>query len=394
MLLSRIPQRVSTCLARLSVHFQNCPQGQHFRVLCWLLVALLLCQGAAKLKHLTRLMPASLRYWTVLRMVRAGYWDIGVLIAELAAEVLLTLPPPADGTLHLIGDTTLTGRTGDRQPLAHYTRMNQYQRFTFGQSLVLLIAQWGRVRVPVGAAVLDPKKRGDQNVQFRQLLRRFQPPVWCRQVVVVADAGFASRDNLRLIQRQGWRYVFALPRTWKLSDGTHLKDLARHLPRQRYRRIASYSPDQRRKDYWVFVRRAELNLLGDVTILLSRRRRNCGPRNVKLIVTNLDSPSATQVLSTYSRRWSVEVCFKELKSGLHLGEMQVTREPQRVVKALLLPVLAYLLLLRLYGKEVEPNKGYSLTALKQRFVEETFKERLDRSDARWRRKLDQLRAAA
>lgn len=49
----------------------------------------------------------------------------------------------------------------------------------------------------------------------------------------MADAGFATKDNLRLIQRQPWRYVFALPRTWKLSDGTHLKDLARHLPRQR-----------------------------------------------------------------------------------------------------------------------------------------------------------------
>jgi hypothetical protein len=40
------------------------------------------------------------------------------------------------------------------------------------------------------------------------------------------------------------------------------------------------------------------------------------------------------------------------------------------------------------------DKGDSLFALKQRFVEETFKERLDRSDARWRKKLDQLRAAA
>src|SRR5581483_1292008 len=103
----------------------------------------------------------------------------------------LTLPPPADGTLHLIGDTTLTRRTGDRQPLAHYTRMNQYQRFTFGQSLVVLIAQWGRVRGPVGAAVLDRTKRWSQSVQFRLLLRRSQPPVWCAQGVVVADAGFA-----------------------------------------------------------------------------------------------------------------------------------------------------------------------------------------------------------
>lgn len=394
MLLSRIPHRVSTCLAPLSVHFKSCPQGQHFRILCWLLVALLLAQGSAQLKNLTRLMPAGLRYWSVLRMVRAGYWDINLLIAELSGEALRFLPPPANGTLYLIGDTTIRGKTGQLQPLAHYTRMNQYQRFTFGLSLVLLIGQWGRLRVPVGAAVLDPKRKGAQNIQFRQLLRHFQPPAWCQQVVVVADAGFASRDNFRLIQRKGWKYVCALPRTWKLSDGTHLKNLARHLPRSAYRRVASSTPDQRRKDYWVFARRAELNLLGDVTILLSRRRRNCGPQQVKLIVTNLDSPGATQILNAYARRWAVEVTFRELKSGLHLGQMQVTREPERVIKALLLPILAYLLLLRLYGKEVEPEKGYSLTVLKQRFVEETFKERLERSDARWRRKLAQLRAAA
>ncbi len=43
----------------------------------------------------------------------------------------------------------------------------------------------------------------------------------------------------------------------------------------------------------------------------------------------------------------VELVFKELKSGLHLGRMQVTKEPERVKRSLALPVIAYLLLLRL-----------------------------------------------
>jgi len=346
------------------------------------------------LKNLARLMPNSVRYWAVLRMVRARYWDAQLLIQELALDVLTTLPPPPDATLHLIGDTTIKGKTGPRQPLAHYTRMNQYQQFTFGLSLVLLIAQWGRFRVPVGAALLDPKKKGDQNIQFRQMLRRFEPPAWSRQVVVVADAGFASKANLRLIERKAYHYVFALPRTWRLADGTHLRNLARHLPKSRYHRVASYTPDRRRRDYWVFVRRAELKVLGDVTILLSKRRRNSGPQQVKLIVTNLDSPSATQILNTYSRRWSVEVTFKELKSGLHLGQMQVTKEAERVERALLLPVMAYLLLLRLYGSELEERQGATLFALKERFTAEVWKEQLERSEHKWRKKFDQLRAAA
>jgi Transposase DDE domain len=394
MYLIRIPQRVSNCLAPLSSSFRKCPQGQHFRILCWLLLTLIICQGSATLKNLARLMPNSVHYWAVLRMVRAGYWDAQLLLQELALDVLSTLPPPPDGTLHLIGDTTIKGKTGNRQPLAHYTRMNQYQQFTFGLSLVLLIAQWGRFRVPVGAALLDPKKKGDQNIQFRQMLRRFTPPAWSRQVVVVADAGFASKANLRLIERKAYRYVFALPRTWKLADGTHLRNLARHLPKSRYHRVASYTPDRSRRDYWVFVRRAELKVLGDVTILLSKRRRNSGPQQVKLIVTNLDSASATQILNTYSRRWSVEVTFKELKSGLHLGQMQVTKEAERVERALLLPVMAYLLLLRLYGGELEEHQGATLFALKERFTAEVWKEQLERSEHKWRKKFDQLRAAA
>jgi hypothetical protein len=391
---SRIPQRVRTALAPLSAYFRACPQGQHFCLLGWLLTTLLLSQGAATLKQLVRLMPRRLHYWSVLRLLRAGYWDAADLLAELARAVLATLPPPADGTLYLIADTTIRGKTGPQQPLAHHTRLNQHEPFVFGHTLLLVLAHWGRVRIPVGAVVLNPKRRRQQNIQLRQVLRQFQPPPWCQKVIVVADAGFASKDNLRAVQRRGWFYVFCLPRTWKLDDGTHLRDLARYLPKGRYHRVASYTPDRHRKDYWVYLRCARLTLLGDVTVLLSKKRRNQGPQQVKLIVTNLDGASAATMLSAYARRWGVEVTFKELKSGLHLGQMQVTRRPERVVPALLLPMLAYLLLLRLYGRTLDPEQGASLYALKQRFAEEGAQEHIERTERKWRRKLEQAKAAA
>ena len=155
MRLTRIPQRVSNCLYPLASSF-TCPQGEHFRVFCWVLVTLIVMQGSATLKALSRLMPCGLRYWTVLRMVRAGYWDAAALIEQFSTTVLYCLPPPADGLLHLTGDTTLNEKTGEQQPLARKTRTNQYAPYVFGQSLVLLIAQWGRLRVPVAAGVLDP----------------------------------------------------------------------------------------------------------------------------------------------------------------------------------------------------------------------------------------------
>src|SRR3982750_2976073 len=149
--LSRIPQRVATVLAPLSVFFRSHPQGQHFRLLCWLLVSLLLCQGSATLKQLVRLLPSRLHYWSLLRLLRAGYWDAADLLAELARTVLATLPPPADGTLYLIADTTLRGKAGRKQPLAHRTRLNQHEPFVFGHSVLLVLAHWGRLRIPIGA---------------------------------------------------------------------------------------------------------------------------------------------------------------------------------------------------------------------------------------------------
>jgi hypothetical protein len=327
-------------------------------------------------------------------MIRSRYWDPQILILELANDLLCSLPPPKDSTLYLIGDTTIRGKSGVKQPLAHYTRLNHHQPFILGVSMLLLIAQWGRLRIPVDATLLDPDKKGDQNIEFREMIARFRPPRWCVRVVVLADAGFASKQNLRLIQSKGYKFVFALPRSWKFLDGTHLRDLARHLPRSLYHRVASYTSENKRRDYWVFLRRGKLKVVGDVTILLSKRRRNEGPKKIKLIVTNLDNPSEREILSAYARRWSVEVAFKELKSHLHLGQMQVTKEAGRVKRAFLLPVLAYLLLLKLYSKEIDEEKGASIFTLKQRFSMEVFKEQVDRSESKWRKKLEKLRAAA
>ena len=36
------------------------------------------------------------------------------------------------------------------------------------------------------------------------------PPTWARQVVVVADAGFAANETLRLIAAKKYAYVFAM----------------------------------------------------------------------------------------------------------------------------------------------------------------------------------------
>jgi|RhiMetdeSRZDD1v2_1073273.scaffolds.fasta_scaffold175000_2 hypothetical protein len=72
----------------------------------------------------------------------------------------------------------------------------------------------------------------------------------------------------------------------------------------------------------------------------------------------------------------------------------ISRQYQKSIRrAILLPVMANLLLVRLYDKEPEPDQGVTIFRLKQRFSEEIWQEQLDRSEAR-RRKTRSIKAAA
>jgi hypothetical protein len=359
-----------------------------------LVIAIIRDPGKGTLKGLKPYLPPTLKYWTTMRMIRSSQWDAEAVVCDLATATLRALPPPADGVLYLIGDSTLKAKRGRKHPLGRTTRHSEHEPYRFGFEVVLLIASWERFRVPVALALIDPTCRGHQNTLFRQMLKDFVPPAWVQQVVVVADAGFAANATLHLITDKRYLYVFAMPRTRKFTNGKHLRDLVQHLPKSCYRRRASHKPDGRRRDYWVFLRRATLHKLGDVTIVLSKKRRNAGPKGVKILVTNLTEASAGAILSMYAWRWGVELTIKELKSGLHLGQMQVTKEAERVRRSVALSVLAYLLLIRLYGRDEALMQEGSLFQLKERFIGEVAQDAVWRTELKWQRKWKQFKDVA
>ena len=235
-------------------------------------------------------------------MLRSGKWDAQAVMTGMADKVLRSLPPAVDGKLYLIGDTTHKPKRGRQHPLGHVTRQSESSPYTFGFDMVVLVASWDRFRIPVAIATIDPERKGHQNILFRQMLKDFAPPAWVREVVVVADAGSPANATLKLIEELGWTYVFAMPRTRKFTNGKYVRDLVQHLPKSQYRRRATYKPDGRRQDYWVFMRHAELHQLGDVTIVLSKKRRNFGPKRVKIIVTNLLDVSASAISEPICRQ--------------------------------------------------------------------------------------------
>jgi hypothetical protein len=74
--------------------------------------------------------------------------------------------------------------------------------------------------------------------------------------------------------------------------------------------------------------------------------------------------------------------------------MQVTKAYERVERSVVLSVLSYLLLVRLYGRDEVLSKEWSLCKLKERFVGEIAQEAVACTERKWQRELKPFKAVA
>jgi hypothetical protein len=187
MLLTRVPDHV---LPHLRV-LRCCFRDRQPLVFSWRLVLHLVYGDRANLQALARHGPAPLAYQHYRRLLCATYWYTKPLLWWVADQALQAFPPPEDGVLSLVVDSTLNGTRGPKPPIAQKTRLSQHHPYVFGFRIVILMAQWGVYRIPVDFALLKRKSPpGDQTEQarFRQMLQAFQPPAWCQEGVVGAAA--------------------------------------------------------------------------------------------------------------------------------------------------------------------------------------------------------------
>jgi hypothetical protein len=294
-----------------------------------------------------------------------------------------------------VGDRTLKGKRGPKHPVAQKIRLSHSHPYVFGFRIVLRMAQWDTFRIPVDFALVrrteDPAYQ-NENALFRYMLKAFRRPAWCQELVVTADAAYASRGNLALMQTLGYWCVMALPRTWKFVNGKALKALVTPLPRWKYSQIRIPTVNtQHRRTYWVYTKRARLRHVGDVTVVLSKPRRNDGPKQTKILVTNLpESVTAPEVVGVYLRRWWVELLVKELKGVVGLGQHQVTKRVDRVERSVSVAIIAYLLLLKLCARNVPADRPWSAFRLQRTLAWEMVQAQCERSARQLARKWLQL----
>ena len=222
-------------------------QGRHRLILCWLVCLQALFPGHKTWAELARWPPASSTVWRFRRLLQASSWSIHVLVAWWAEEALHTLPPPKDGTLHLVGDGSEKPKRGIQNPLAQKGRKSEHHPWFFGMRFALLIANWDVYRLPVAFRLIRPKSHPEyrtENALFREMVSHFRPPNWAQRIIVEGDAAYGSQENMQMVLKRDveapvrrWGFVFAITRTWKTIEDKAIKDLVTHVPRAYYQRV-------------------------------------------------------------------------------------------------------------------------------------------------------------
>ena len=350
-------------------------RGRHRLIFCWLIFMQAVSPGRKTLEEMARWTPATLTAWRFGRVLKAAYWNVHLLVSWLAQDLVAILPAPANGILYLFGDGSHADKRGTKNPMAQKGRISQQHPWFFGLRFVLLMAAWDGYRIPVGFRLIVPKRHADyrsENALFREMVGAFVPPRWAKLVIVGGDAAYGSQANMRMVQDRDkadtarrWGFVFAIARTWKTAEDKTIKNLVTHVPHTYYQRTRVPREQARhsRKTFWTFHTRLCLRHIGEVTVVLSKRGRNLGPKQTKILVTNLAELTSRQVVCIYQKRWAIEILHWELKSGLGLGEHQVSGDKNRSEKSVGSAVLAYLFVLRVCHHEIVPGKSWSIFQL-------------------------------
>jgi hypothetical protein len=352
-------------------------RGRHRLIFCWLVFMQAVHPGRHTLEEMARWTPTTMTAWRFGRLLKAAYWNIHLLVNWLAQDLMATLPAPANGILYLFGDGSHADKRGTKNPVAQKGRNSKHNPWFFGLRFVVLMAAWDGYRLPVGFRLILPKRHAgyrSENALFREMVSAFVPPPWAPLVVVGGDAAYGSQANMRMVQERDkadathrWGFVFAIARTWKTVDEKTIKNLVTHVPHTYYQRtrVPREPAGRGRRTFWTYHTRLSLRHVGDVTVVLSKRGRNLGPKQTKILVTNLADLTPSQVVGIYQKRWSVELLHWELKSGLGLGEHQVRGDKNRSEKSMGIAVLAYLFVLHVCHHEIVPGKPWSIFHLQQ-----------------------------
>ena len=330
----------------------------HYLTFLWLVFSIMSNPQKGTLKNLSEI-PAKKSYHTFLRFLKAKYLQPRHWLMFTALARLKTLHRK-EKTLKILADVTWIHKTGEHDWISRGYKSNAKPEQGI-QLLVLCFEMQGQ-RIPFDFFIISKPdgQRLSYNPQMLEMLAELELPKWVESVVLLADAAFASKQVIQKLNQWNWGYVFRLPKTWKFEQGGFVKDHLEQLPRKSFKLCWYVSAHGARKYCQYFTHRARLNHLGDVTLVYSFIKGKLKPEK-RILVTNMPL-NHTKILALYQRRWCIEVLFKELKSEMGLGKMQLSVAKNQMMTGIGAVLVAYNALFSIHN---EPTGG--VLSLKKEF---------------------------
>lgn len=355
--LLRIPRQISDLIAELEMFF-SLHQWVHFQTM---LVSLLITPFKATVRGRARVVAFGTH--------RTKHNEFLLHSDELLAKALrfyvmklIALLKHAQDALYVIVDDSKTAKRGKHVQAAFRLFDHTTQRFLWGHQFVCVTLLYRGISIPYAIELYRSKADCQQRrLPFRKLTQIAEelistlPDFGVRRVYVLADTYYASKQIIRTVRAKGFHFVSFLKTNRKLMMNGRATSIAKFLKRS-FRQSRKHWVSVGKTRYATVHHMCSLPGVGEVSIVFSQKK---GRRAVLPLFTTDLTLTTKDIITTYRKRWSIEVLFKQTKQYLGLTAYH-HRDEHAVRTHLQLVLLAYALLTHLFITE-QRAQGKKLT---------------------------------
>lgn len=304
------------------------PQFHHF----WsVMLAWVAHVGRHAVVHLAAHAPTHGHRTSVGRFLATAAWDASDLLNGQVQRMLKWMKPQPGESINLIIDDTRIAKRARKMHAVAPMWIPTRGAFAYGHVVVTAAVEFRGVIMPWRFDLWVPKKQAKRSYRkttqiAAAFIQSFAVPKGLK-VRVLFDAFYLTPVVIRACENRGFSWFSVASKNRTLTrDGLKYRrrriidlvgGLLKHHGRNvRMRRVRGWA------HFKIAMMDGRLKGIGSVRMVV-RKRPGAPVTTSTALVTNACSLDARKIMSIYERRWKIEELFKELRSGLGLGEYQV-----------------------------------------------------------------------
>jgi hypothetical protein len=310
-----IISRLPSFLQRFFAPFHKPLSHDQFRHLWSFVLGLVIDLRAAKLLHLSELVPAAGHRTRHGAFLSQGHWDAPALLEETALSLLSEMRPQAGEVIHLILDDTRIAKRAHKMDHVSKIWDHKQQKFVRGHIVLACAVAFRGVVLPWRIDLWKPK--GHSGGRYRKLtdmaaamIRDFAAPRGV-QVRVLFDAFYLCPTVTNTCRNKGFTFfsVAQRNRNFTTANGKRRK-IVRLMPgliRHRGHNLRMKRSRGKHAKLRIAAVDGHLARIGRVRMVISKRPR--GPwKKCIAIVTSETGLRPRQIVAIYETRWLIEIC--------------------------------------------------------------------------------------